>query len=74
MNTPNQPTAESLITWKRAKRYTRGQRIVRSVFRGVRNLLAICGVFFVYLLVLGYFQYQDQAAQTEVQCAVSRCM
>lgn len=74
MNTTNQPTAEPLITWKRVKHDTRGLRIARHIFRAFRNVLAVLGVFFVYLLILGYFQYQDQAAQTEVQCAVSRCM
>ncbi|MBR8084603.1 hypothetical protein C6V04_04885 [Burkholderia multivorans] len=74
MNWMHQSSAEGLITWKRAKRDTRGLRIARRLFRVFRNVLAVLGVFFVYLLVLGYFQYQDQAAQTEVQCAVSRCM
>ena len=74
MNTTNNPTACSLITWKRAKPAIRLMRAARRTFRIARNLLAVLGVCFVYLLVLGYFQYQDQAAQTEVQCAVSRCM
>ncbi|WP_131753563.1 hypothetical protein [Burkholderia vietnamiensis] len=74
MHTTNQPTAESLITWKRAKPNTPARRFARITFRVARNLLAALGVFFVYLLVLGYFQYQDQAAQYEVQCAISRCM
>ncbi|WP_261533588.1 hypothetical protein [Burkholderia multivorans] len=74
MNATNQPTAESLITWKRAKPDAPARRMARAAFRVFRNVLAVLGVFFVYLLVLGYFQYQDQAAQTEVQCAVSRCM
>ncbi|NTZ82237.1 hypothetical protein FCJ61_04185 [Burkholderia metallica] len=74
MNTTNQPTAESLITWKRTKRDSRAHRLARTTFRIARNVLAILGVCFVYLVVLGYFQYQDQAAQYEVQCAVSRCM
>ncbi|WP_269501070.1 hypothetical protein [Burkholderia sp. IMCC1007] len=74
MNTTDQPTAESLITWKRTKPDSRAHRLARKAFRITRNVLAVLGVCFVYLLVLGYFQYQDQAAQYEVQCAVSRCM
>lgn len=74
MNTTNQPTAEPLITWSRTKRDSRAHRLARKAFRIARNVLAVLGVCFVYLLVLGYFQYQDQAAQYEVQCAVSRCM
>ncbi|HDR9756485.1 TPA: hypothetical protein ACK3Q6_001638 [Burkholderia cepacia] len=74
MNTTNQPMVESLITWKRTKHDSRGRRMARTAFRIGRNVLAILGVCFVYLLILGYFQYQDQAAQYEVQCAVSRCM
>jgi len=74
MNSTNHTTPESLITWKAAKPGNRGIRIARAIFRGARNVLAALGVCFVYFLVVGYFQYQDQAAQTEVQCAVSRCM
>ncbi|MBR8435242.1 hypothetical protein KDW37_31275 [Burkholderia cenocepacia] len=74
MNLTNHPTSESLITWKRAERDSRARRLARKAFRIARNMLAVLGVCFVYLLVLGYFQYQDQAAQFEVQCAVSRCM
>ncbi|WP_175760488.1 hypothetical protein [Burkholderia anthina] len=74
MNTTNQPTPESLITWKRTKRDSRAHRLMRIAFSIARNALAVLGVCFVYLLVLGYFQYQDHAAQYEVQCAVSRCM
>lgn len=74
MNTTNQPIAESLITWKRTKRDTRVRRFAHKGFRIARNVFAVLGVFFAYLVILGYFQYQDQAAQYEVQCAVSRCM
>ncbi|RQS85143.1 hypothetical protein [Burkholderia seminalis] len=74
MNTMHEPTAEPLITWKRAKRDSRARRFARQAFRGARNVFAVLGVFFAYLFVLGYFQYQDQAAQYEVQCAISRCM
>ena len=74
MNTMNQPTEEPLITWKRGKRDSRVRRMARKAFLISRNVFAILGVCFAYFLILGYFQYQDQAAQCEVQCAVSRCM
>lgn len=74
MNTTHRPAAGSLITWKRAKPTSRLMRVGRMTFRVVRNVLAVLGVCFAYLLIVGYFQYQDEAAQTEVQCAVSRCM
>ncbi|WP_175946685.1 hypothetical protein [Burkholderia pyrrocinia] len=74
MNTTNQHTAESLITWTRTRRDSRAHRVARKAFRLARNVLAVLGVCFLYFLIVGYFQYQDQAAQYEVQCAVSRCM
>ena len=74
MNSTDRPTTLFPITWKRAKPETRTVRFARAVFRAARNVLAALGVCFVYLLIVGYFQYQDQTAQTEVQCAVSRCM
>jgi len=74
MNSTDRPTTPFPITWKRAKPDHRAARIARTLFRGMRNLLAVLGACFVYLLVIGYSQYKDQIAQTEVQCAVSRCM
>ncbi|MBR8054187.1 hypothetical protein [Burkholderia vietnamiensis] len=74
MTTTNQPTAESVITWKRTKRDSRARRMARKAFQISRNVFAVLGVCFAYFIILGYFQYQDQAAQYEVQCAVSRCM
>ncbi|WP_342705191.1 hypothetical protein OHZ10_29370 [Burkholderia arboris] len=74
MNSVNHPAAQSLITWKRAQSPRRLQRLASVTFRIGRNLFAVLGVFFAYLIVLGYLQYQHQAAKFEVQCAVSRCM
>ncbi len=74
MNSTNHTAHESLITWKPVKPGNRGFRIARTLFRVARNVLASLGVCFVYLLIVGYLQYQDQAAQTEIQCAMSRCM
>lgn len=74
MNSTNHTAPEPLITWKPAKPRNRGIRIARALLHVARNVLAALGVCFVYLLIVGYFQYQDQAAQTEIQCALSRCM
>ncbi|MBR8344694.1 hypothetical protein KDX40_13195 [Burkholderia ambifaria] len=54
-----------MITWKRSKPSSCGTRIARIAFRIARNVLAILGVCFVYLLIVGYFQYQDAVAQPE---------
>ncbi|HDR8930469.1 TPA: hypothetical protein QDA84_000462 [Burkholderia vietnamiensis] len=74
MNSTDRPTTLFPITWKRAKPEARTVRVARAIFRVARNVLAALGLCFVYLLIVGYFQYQDQAAQTEIQCALSRCM
>jgi len=52
----------------------RGARAVKSAFRIVRNILAILGVLFVYLLTLGYMQYQDRAAAGDSSCSFTRCL
>ncbi|WP_041493238.1 hypothetical protein [Burkholderia lata] len=74
MNSTNDTATGSVITWKRAKQATRLKRVTRMAFRVTWNVLAVLGVCFIYLLVTGYAQYQDQVAQSEVQCAASRCM
>jgi len=48
--------------------------IARRVFRTVRNGLAVLGVCFVYLLVLGYMQYVDREASRDMSCSYVRCM
>ncbi|WP_186114018.1 hypothetical protein [Burkholderia gladioli] len=53
---------------------SRGRRVLVAAFRWGRNLAAMLGVCFAYLLIIGYFQYMDQVAQNDVLCAVSRCM
>lgn len=52
----------------------RGFRALIWALRAVRNLLAVCGVAFIYLLVLGYQQYSDRLAAGDKPCAFSRCM
>ncbi|MFM0243826.1 hypothetical protein [Paraburkholderia sediminicola] len=52
----------------------RPANVVRSVFRITRNVLAVLGVCFVYLLVLGYTQYQDRATAGDVACTFTRCV
>lgn len=51
----------------------RGARAVKAAFRIARNTLAVLGVFFVYLLVVGYTQYQDRMAAGDVSCSFTRC-
>ncbi|WP_454825362.1 hypothetical protein [Paraburkholderia xenovorans] len=52
----------------------RGARAVKSAFRIVRNILAVLGVLFVYLLALGYMQYQDREAAGDSSCSFTRCL
>ncbi|KFX64233.1 hypothetical protein KBK24_0121570 [Burkholderia sp. K24] len=52
----------------------RGARAVKSAFRILRNVLAILGACFVYLLVVGYMQYQDRAAAGDSSCSFTRCL
>lgn len=55
----------------------RGARVVRSALRFARNVLALLGVFFVYLLWHGYSAYEAEMASSsqDVACVKSaRCM
>jgi hypothetical protein len=51
----------------------RPANMVRSVFRITRNILAVLGVCFVYLLVMGYSQYEDRVAAGDVACTLTHC-
>ncbi|WP_186107303.1 hypothetical protein [Burkholderia gladioli] len=53
---------------------SRSRRVLVAMFRWGRNVAAMLGVCFAYLLIIGYFQYMDQVAQNDVLCSVSRCM
>jgi hypothetical protein len=46
----------------------------RSVFRTTRNILAVLGVCFVYLLLTGYEQYQDRVAAGDTTCTLTHCV
>lgn len=48
--------------------------IAKRAFRVIRNGLAVLGVCFVYLLVLGYMQYVDREASRDMSCSYARCM
>lgn len=52
----------------------RGARAVKSAFRVLRNVLAVLGACFVYLLYTGYMQYQDRAAAGDTSCSFTRCL
>ncbi|CAG9256137.1 hypothetical protein [Paraburkholderia caribensis] len=47
----------------------RGARAVKSALRFARNVLALLGVFFVYLLYHGYSAYEADMAATAVDTA-----
>ncbi|CAG9194028.1 conserved hypothetical protein [Paraburkholderia caribensis] len=55
----------------------RGSRAVKSALRFARNVLALLGVFFLYLLWHGYSAYEAEmsASSQDVACVKSaRCM
>jgi hypothetical protein len=52
----------------------RGARAVKSAFKIARNVLAVLGLCFVYLLVMGYMQYQDRAAAGDTSCSLTHCV
>lgn len=51
----------------------RPANMIRSAFRIVRNVLAVLGMCFVYLLVTGYMQYEDRLAAGDVTCSLTHC-
>lgn len=69
---------QARFTWNLVRRdrkpVSRAGRIARAAFRVGRNIAAVLGLLFAYLLVLGYFQYMDQATQNDIVCAVGRCL
>jgi hypothetical protein len=56
------------------KRKGRTLRTAKSVFRFTRNVLAILGVCFVYLFVMGVMQYQDRVAAGDTTCTLTHCV
>ena len=55
-------------------RIRRGVRIAKRTFRVVRNVLAVLGVCFAYLLFVGFMQYQDRVAAGDVACTFTHCL
>jgi hypothetical protein len=51
----------------------RGARAVRSAFKIARNVLAVLGLLFVYLLVMGVMQYEDRMAAGDSSCTLTHC-
>lgn len=51
----------------------RPAKLVRSVFRITRNVLAVLGVCFVYLLITGVMQYEDRVAAGDTTCTLTHC-
>jgi hypothetical protein len=64
----------SIEKQKTAKAPKRATRVAMTFFRFTRNLLAVCGVLFVYLLYTGYQQYQDRLANGDITCGLTRCI
>lgn len=65
------PTTESETAKPRARRSVRA---LKSTLRIVRNMLAILGLCFAYLLWIGFMQYQDRAAAGDVACTFTHCL
>jgi len=59
---------------KEAVANSRATRAAKSIFRITRNVLAVFGVLFCYLLYTGYMQYQDRVAAGDSSCSFTRCM
>ena len=57
-----------------SNRKRRSLRTAKSAFRIVRNLLAVLGVCFLYLLVVGVMQYQDRLAAGDASCSLTHCV
>jgi hypothetical protein len=49
-------------------------RTAKAVFRMTRNILAILGVCFIYLFVMGVMQYQDRVAAGDTTCTLTHCV
>jgi cell division protein FtsB len=52
----------------------RPAKLVQSVFRITRNVLAVLGVCFVYLLITGVMQYEDRLAAGDTTCTLTHCV
>ncbi|WP_321904428.1 hypothetical protein [Paraburkholderia tropica] len=52
----------------------RGARALVRTLRIARNVLAVLGVVFVYLLYTGWQQYEDRLAAGDTSCSLTRCL
>lgn len=66
--------ADAMRSAQPASQPRHGVRYVKRAFRVIRNLLAVLGVCFVYLLLIGFMQYQDRAAAGDVGCTFTHCL
>jgi hypothetical protein len=66
--------ADAMRRDQRAKQSRPGVRYAKRALRMIRNLLAILGLCFAYLLFVGFMQYQDRAAAGDVACTFTHCM
>lgn len=66
--------ADAMRRTQPAKQSRAGVRYAMRTLRVIRNLLAVLGVCFVYLLLIGFMQYQDRAAAGDVGCTFTHCL
>ncbi|WP_321895992.1 hypothetical protein [Paraburkholderia heleia] len=52
----------------------RGVRALVRTLRVVRNVLAVMGLFFAYLLYTGWQQYEDRIDAGDTTCTLTRCL
>jgi hypothetical protein len=53
---------------------SRAARAAKWTLRVARNVFAVLGVLFVYLLVMGAMQYQDRIAAGDTSCTLTHCV
>jgi hypothetical protein len=54
-------------------RARRGVRAVKTALGLIRNLLAVLGLVFAYLLWIGYTQYQERVDAGDLACTLTHC-
>lgn len=59
---------------KEAVATSRATRAAKSIFRITRNVLAVMGVIFAYLLYTGWQQYEDRVASGDTSCTLTHCV
>lgn len=70
----DQQTTEQIVAPYAQPRVRRSVRLAKTALRSTRNLLAALGVVFVYLLILGYTQYQERMDAGDVACSFTHCL